>query len=169
MGEFDEIELKIKAILESVAQEDDEAGGLRTGEWTKRINFELSKLGHEKGFGVSTRGCKGAETGEWLFDLIWADGEGDPWIFREMPLVMESELSDLDAGKIWWDFEKLLVVRSKYRVFIFHQRTRDEVDNLLDDFENAIHDFKSTQVGDRYFLAGFRWDDANFKFRSVVV
>ena len=62
MGEFDEIELKIKAILESVAQEDDEAGGLRTGEWTKRIKFELSNLGHEKGFGVSATGCKGPET-----------------------------------------------------------------------------------------------------------
>ena len=167
MKEFDDIELKIKELLEKVAQEDSEAEGLATGEWTKRIKSELCKLGKEMGFNVCASGCEGADDGEWLFDLIWEYGEGDPRIFREMPLAMECEWS-LKDGEIWWDFSKLLVARAKYRVFIFNKNTRIEVEKLIDDFRDAIHNFKSTQVGDRYLLAGFCWD-SNFKLLPLVV
>jgi len=46
------------------------------------------------------------------------------------------------------------------------------IEVLMEEFdviELKIHNFKSTQVGDRYFSAGFCWEGANFKFLSVVV
>jgi len=168
MEQFDEIELKLRELLERVVREDNDAGGLATGEWTKRIKLEFSKLGHEKGFSVSASECEGVETGEWLFDLIWCDGERDPWVFLEMPMAMECEWS-LNDDEIWWDFEKLLVVRAKYRVFIFNKKSNNEVKRLMDDFRNRIVKFRSVQNGDRYFLAGFSWESAGFNFSLVIV
>jgi hypothetical protein len=172
MEEFDDIELKIKTILEKVAEQSREEGGLPDSWWTKRIKSELCNLGHENGYSVSATECerleKAPETGEWLFDLIWAKGDGHPWIFREMPLAMECEWS-LDDDEIWWDFEKLLVIRSKYRIFIFNKRNKEEVYELFEELKNAIHDFESSQVGDRYLLAGFSREDDNFKFLSVII
>ncbi|MFZ5452748.1 MAG: hypothetical protein ACOZF2_12905 [Thermodesulfobacteriota bacterium] len=170
-GEFDEIELKIKEILEKIAQQAVEDGGYTNEWWTKRIKSELCILGHEKGYSVSATGCerleKAPETGEWLFDLIWAKGEGHPWIFREMPLARECEWP-LNENEIWWDFEKLLVIRSKYRIFIFDKRKREDIERLFNEFNDAIHGFESSQKGDRYLLAGFSCEDNNFKFRQVI-
>jgi hypothetical protein len=172
MEKFDEIELKIKEILAKILQQAVEGGPDTNPWWTQRIKSELCILGHEEGYSVSATGCesleKAPETGEWLFDLIWAKGDGHPWIFKEMPLAMECEWSP-DENEIWWDFEKLLVARSKYRVFIFQKTKNSELDRLFNEFNESIHAFKSSQQGDRYLLAGYSFEDNNFKFRQVIV
>jgi hypothetical protein len=168
INEFDEIELKIKEILEGVLKADADAGGLGAAEWTKNIKLQLCKLGQEKGFKISASGFEGAETGEWLFDLIWAYGEGEPWFFVEMPLVLECEWSPYDED-IWWDFEKLLVARTKYRIFIFNKRTDDKIYDLLQQFKEAILKFRNTQKGDRYFFAGYSFEGPKIIYSLVVV
>ena len=167
MEEFNEIELKIKEILERIAKEDSETGGIATTEWTRMIKSEICKLGKERKYGVCSSGYDGADDGEWLFDLIWCYSEGDPPFFLEMPLGLGCEWS-FDDHKIWWDFEKLLIARTKYRVFIFNKKTSKEVENLMIQFEKAINKFRGTQSGDRYLLAGYSKKDKKFLIKNWI-
>jgi len=167
MHGFDEIELSIKEILEGIAIEALGEGVLNDGEWTKRIKLKLCRLGHEKGYSVSATGVEEAETGEWLYDLIWAYGEGEPWIFMEMPLALECEWSRYDED-ILWDFDKLLIARSKYKIFIFTKKTDNEVNDLFKKLKIHILSFRTTQTGDRYFLAGYSWERNQFIFSSLI-
>lgn len=166
MEEFYEIELNIKKRLEKIEQQSREAGGKPDAWWTERIKSELCNLGHENGYYVNANRCENADDSrEWMFDLVWAKGEKGH--FREMPLAMECEWS-LDEDEIRWDFEKLPVAKCEYHIFIFQKTKSDEVDRLMNEFESAIHEFESSQIGDRYLLAGFSREDDNFKFSLVL-
>jgi hypothetical protein len=78
---LDQIETEITRILDAVVVENN-AVGLSSREWTRRIKDNLCALGQRSGFGVSASGCKHAETGEWLYDLVWAQGGAPKGISR---------------------------------------------------------------------------------------
>lgn len=165
----DKIEKKIEEILEKIAEQADEDGIYNNEWWTKKIKSELCKLGHENKVVVCASRCEDADSGEWLLDLIWIKGdEKSLCTLVEMPLAMECEWS-LDNVEICWDFEKLLIVRSKYRIFIFNKPKNEEVERIFSKLENTIHNFKSSQPGDRYLLAGFSWEDCKFRFQHIIV
>ncbi len=89
----------------------------------------------------------------------------DAW--NRLKLALECEWS-LDRWEIWHDFEKLLVVRSEHRVFIFNSYNNDKVNNLIKEFKDSITNFKATQPGDRYFFAGYSRSEGKFIFDNMV-
>jgi hypothetical protein len=165
VGTPDSVELEIMSSLDTIVDVD-KAEGLGDREWTKMVKAKLCELGRKHGYGVNASGC---ENGEWLFDLVWCDGKDKPWEFWEMPLAMECEWST-DTGEIEYDFEKLLVVRAKYRLFIFQGQSREEVDERMAWLKNKVRVFKSFTTGDRYLLAGFYcYPDKAFEYVSLVI
>lgn len=165
-AEFDDIEQRIKESLNYTREEGTALGGLGIAKWTRLIKKELTTFGHERGFGVIASGCDYADAGEWLLEMVWVTGNND--MLEEMPLSMECEWN-LDEHEIVWNFEKLLVVRSKYRLFIFNQKTSAEVDRTLEFLRAKIKGFRGSQVGDRYLFAGYSWDEEKFRYALEVV
>ena len=170
MKEIDDVEKKIKKILQQVVNDSNsgtEPGRDKNKWWTTRIKDALCQLGHNVNCVVSANGCEAADDNtEWLFDMIWWAGSNDN--FEELILAMECEWS-LSEYEIWWDFNKLLVVRSKYRVFIFNRSNDELIKNMFDQFKEAIKNFKSSNFGDRYLLAGYSSNKVDFIFEHFVV
>lgn len=162
MGKIDKVEHGIMGILDNIAQELD--GEVRSKKWTKRIKDEICKLAEKYECNADASGYK--DTSEWLFDLIWWTKSKDNY-FLELILAMECEWS-LGGHDIWVDFEKLLIARTKYRIFIFEQKLQDEVREYFKEFKKAIQKFKGTQAGDRYLLAGFSFDTGKFSFEPII-
>jgi hypothetical protein len=169
MKGLDEVEKKIKKMLRQVVNDSHagtELGRDKNKWWTIRIKDGLCQLGHNMNCVVSANGCECAdEKEEWLFDMVWTFPIGN---WNEIKLAMECEWS-LDEGEIWRDFEKLLVVRSKHRVFIFNQSNENKVKKMMKEFRESINNFKDGLPGDRYFLAGYSVDLDDFIFNNIVV
>ena len=100
-------------------------------EWTIGIQAVFSALGHQEKCKVATtirevgrgfepiRQIVAGETpdhNEWLYDILWWH-EDKPWFMIDVPLVAETEWGDSDEFK--YDFQKLLLARSKYKIMIF--------------------------------------------------
>lgn len=161
-NKFDKVEEEIKEILENIAKELSEEESSK--KWTKRIKDEICNLGERFGYNADASGYKDAS--EWLFDLIWTDNKDN--YFLELILAMECEWDTSDDYHIWVDFEKLLIPRAKYRVFIFQQSSQDKVRKFFNEMKEAIRKFRSTQTNDRYLLAGFCFDTAEFLYDSYI-
>jgi hypothetical protein len=80
---------------------------------------------------------------------------------------MECEWN-LDENNIWDDFDKLRVVRCKYRVFIFNQYNKTEIEYMMKQFKEEINKFKSTLPGDRYLIAGYSRNEDEFIFNNIL-
>jgi len=165
---LDAIDVEIKKSLKQIVQEYRSKAN-KEGEsskwWTKKIKDALCQLGHNMKCVVSANRCDCAdEKEEWLFDMVWSFPIGK---WNEIKLAMECEWS-LDEWEIWRDFEKLLVVRSKYRVFIFTQSNDDKVKKMINEFQIRIKNFESTVPGDRYLFAGYSPEKVGFIFQPFV-
>ena len=118
---------------------------------THQIKGEVSKLGFAKNLGVS--GYSGER--QWLYDLVWYknDATGE---LQEVPLVLESELSDRSEKGIRWDFQKLLVAHAQYRVFVcYHKGNGDfpnNVNSLLALFESMVDAYEALPAGARFLV-----------------
>lgn len=167
MNNIDEVEKEIKKILQQIViasnkvtkQEKDSNAW-----WTKAVKNGLCGLAHNMKYAVTANGCDADDKEEWLLDIIWPPKKE----FNEIILAMECECST-DKRKILDDFEKLLVIRSKYRVFIFNQYERDQISDLIEKFREKITNFKSTLSGDRYLLPRYCVDEEDFIFNNTVV
>ena len=165
---LDQLEVEISQVLDDVATADHGAGGLSDREWTRRIKEGLCNLGKQKGFGVSAAGCAGADTGEWIFDLVWAAGQDTPWEFWEMPLAMECEWSTR-LDDIAWDFEKLLVAKAHHKLMVFQQAGETDVREAMEKLKRMVAAFKASFLTERYLLAGYAFDEHRFFYESIGV
>jgi hypothetical protein len=165
---FDKIEDEIKMILDNLAVTDKKLSGLSDKGWTERIKDELCTLGHKHKYGVSASGIKKADKAEWLFDLIWADRNDNPWQFFEMPLVVECEWNTI-KGVITYDFDKLLVAKARHKLMVFQQENQDNVNNVIASLKGIIKHFKMTYPGERYLLAGYSTSNHKFSYELIVL
>jgi len=157
------VEEKIKGVLEEVLKEDICKGGLGDAEWTIELKSGLCKLGHDLDCGVCASGCRCADAGEWLFDLVWYKGGKNPDEFLSMHLAVEIEWSTAE-NDIWDDFEKLLIAKADHRLFVFQQETRREIETTISQMKDRIREFKSSFAGDRYLFAGYCCDHNQKRF-----
>jgi len=167
MKNLDAVESEIFSILQGIAKLSlaSKSQGRRwpDGKWTKEIKASLVELGHNHGYEASASGCKNADCGEWLFDLAWYKYNSKRQM-ENLFLAMESEWGKENDIRV--DFEKLLVVRSQYRLMIFQGNTIDIITNNL---VNRINIFHGSQKGDRYLFAGWHWDTQKFIFSHHIV
>ena len=139
-------------------------------QWTRLIKKHLGKLGIAKGYGVCTAGRRskgrvkfpdGFES-EWLYDMVWYRSNDDGLI--DVPLVLESEW----RGDIRYDFEKLLLARSRYRVMLFLAR-EDDIEATFDQLTKIVTKCRLSKKGDRYILFGLAKETGEFDNRHLVL
>ncbi len=146
-------------------------------EWTLGIQAILARLGHEEKFKVCAnkknvgRGFEQIrqfvagetpEHGEWLYDILWYhQKQVDPKYMLDVPLVLESEWRNHVAYE--YDFQKLLLARSTYKVMIFQCGNR-----VIEWSKEQIRHFRGTQ-GDRYLFCSWQGEHKDkFYFELFV-
>jgi len=128
---------------------------------------------HGLGYVVCASECKGADNGEWLFDLTWVAERKLPnggTEFIDMPLVVESEWNEDFEEEILSDFDKLMVARAWLRVMIFQGPDSQTKMRCFDGLRERIQAFVGSQSGGRYLFACFNYDPAVFdvEFQQFV-
>lgn len=118
---------------------------------TRQIKDRVGELGVSKGMGVSSFG----EEGEWLYDLVWYRNN-EAGHLRDVPLVLESEMSTRSLDGLKWDFEKLLVANADHRVFIcYHQGNYsfpNNINNLFSFFDTMVQTYHGLSLGERVMV-----------------
>ena len=101
------------------------------------------------------------DEGEWLFDLVWYKmKDDDDQIMTDIPLVLESELSDKTLGGLKVDFDKLLVAPASTKVFVTTHYFLEEKCNYI---QKAIRFFNGFPVGEILYL--IIWDESEGDFQ----
>ena len=124
--------------------------------WTKEIKRVFIELGHKEGFKVCAHGVDTADAKEWLYDLVWYRDDENGRL-ESVPLVLESEWEAKYEG-IKYDFEKLLLARTVYKVMIF----QGEIESHFEELKESILAFKDPGASGTFILAGF--DGERFEF-----
>ena len=129
-------------------------------EWTERVKRALTELGHsqEKNYFIYASGTEGAHGGEWLYDLVWLEYDGDNIV--RIPLAVESEW--LKPTDVLEDFQKLCQSRSELRLMIFQARNEKERDSISSDLKKQICKFTRSDATDQYLLSCWVHNDRAF-------
>jgi hypothetical protein len=80
---------------------------------------------------------------------------------------MESEWA-LQIPELVYDFQKLLVVRTSIRLFIFQAGNESSIEDITRQLIEQVAVFPDSQPGDRYLFAGYNRQLDRFHFRQFV-
>ena len=128
-------------------------------ERTHLIKETIGQLGKRLGQGVAASGCKCADDGEWLYDMMWYERDARGFFTRQS-LVLESEwFSPPREAAVDSDFEKLLQAKADVRVWIYAARNADRGQEHVALCREAIAGFAGTVSGDLYLLVVLNWTD----------
>ena len=117
-----QIENEIISAIKEIPKQFPNGG--RNSEWTKAILLVIGTLGKKLGYDVC--GLREHFQSAWLFDLCWYSSALDGKLL-DMPLALESEWDVKYAG-IKYDFEKLLIAKSKFKVMVFQAKGQTVTD-----------------------------------------
>jgi len=155
--------------------------GYRNPDWTKGVKAIFGGIGYQRGYRtyfsdgagrefnqirqdiISNRVLNGTHIPDvligWLYDILW--WEENQYGATDIPLVCESDWGNIESVK--YDFQKLLLARSKYRIMIF------ECGRVAIQWcKSQIKQFKLTQSGDRYLFCSWEGNNAGFYFELYV-
>ena len=151
-------------VLDRLPREADEGGWEKSStSWTKRLISQIRDAGSSLGFEVRP-GPRANRGSGWLYDMVWLGRRNDQLV--ESFLVLESEWEPT-PGKIFEDFEKLLLARAAVRVMVFNRRKVSQVRDTFVEMEKCIRAYSMGQANDFYFLAGLAWDTGAFEYHEV--
>jgi len=121
---------------------------------TYSIKDIIGNYGINQGFQVCASGFPDYFHNEWLYDMVWYS-ENENKNLVSVELVLESEMN-YGLPLIKYDFEKLLLSNSKYRIMICcaGKIPIEEIKNYIN---NAIINYKNLKVNDR--ILTLIWDD----------
>ncbi len=127
---------EIKTIITESGYESDGCGSDDT--WTENLNmrFETITKSHSKSFVVYNKTLNK----EWLYDITICNQTGE--YIDETYLVAESEW-DKNEEEIWYDFQKLLLCNSKYKVMIFSKKDAEQQNTMFTDMRKQIESYKT--------------------------
>jgi hypothetical protein len=163
---LDHIEVEISKVLDNLVYSIQRGGGTSNREWTKRVKECLCTLGKQNGYRIAASHCAGADTAEWIYDMVWASVQDDPWQFWEMPLAMQCEWST-HSDDIVWHFEKLLVAKAHHKLMVFQQAVESDVRDVMEQLKTMVKAFKTSFQGERYLLAGYAFDERKFFYEAI--
>lgn|GEM_PF-6804469 len=119
------------------------------GIWTETLNTEFIHFFQKKQLKVFCTADE-ADGKEWLYDITICKQTED--YIKETFLVAESEWSGSEED-IWYDFQKLLLCNSKYKVMIFIRKDEDEQNSMFSGMEDQIKLYN--KCNGTFILAGF--------------
>lgn len=134
--------------------------GDNPSDWTKAIYKSLSQICFlNSKIACSRLDETEKDCGEWLYDYVEYEEDITSNSLRKIILVVESEWENFRQENYFsdlkFDFEKLIIAKSDYRLFVFENDTIDEVKQIIEKLKNIILNFEKNQVGDRYLFAGW--------------
>jgi hypothetical protein len=154
--EYDAVERQIAAALDAVP-------GLvlnaTNSAWTKAVKQQLAELGTKLGWRICTSGFPETHDNEWLYDMVWFRNNADGQL-EDVGLVLESEW-DLNFRGVKFDFEKLLLSKSKYKVMVF-QGDSDTIPKTFNKLAGIVKGCSLTKEGEKYLFCA--WDNTAKKF-----
>ena len=164
MSNYNPVEEKIimtmNSLHERIADSSDSA-------WTHQIKKDIGKLGIEEGWGICAGGMKneGFEA-EWLYDLVWFESNKNNELL-DVGLVLESEWNK-SFDQVKYDFEKLLLSKSKYKVMVFQngEKATEEIFNIL---ERILNNCRLAETPERYLLFGYNNQDDSFHIKHIII
>ena len=136
---------EIKKAIKLAGEKSDKCGSNKP--WTENINILFKDF-------ANTHGCEiynKTLNKEWLYDITICKQTGE--YIDETFLVAESEWS-IYGEDIWYDFQKLLLCNSKYKVMIFSRKNIDEQNQMFADMRKQIESYKT--CNGIFILASFR-------------
>ncbi len=165
---LDNIENEISKVLNNLAQSIQREGGTSNRVWTMRLKENLCTLGKQKGYRIAADHCKGSDTAEWIYGLVWAAVQDRPWQLWEIPLAMQCEWST-HPDDIVWPFEKLLVAKANHKLMVFQQPVESDVCKVEEQLKSMVRAFKTSFQGERYLLAGLAFDQYKFFYETLPI
>jgi len=115
--------------------------------WTKAVNDAFSDLGKAHGWEICAKNI--APNPGWLFDLTWYKYALGGTRGLDIGLILESEWKH-DYESLRYDFEKLLVGKSKYKVFIC-EATNADIEKLM----SLVDDCQLPPMDETYIFANW--------------
>jgi hypothetical protein len=148
----DSFENKLIELLNATEKEAHEKKITHDGNWTTLFKDRLGELGECSAYKyqICTSGFEGKYEREWLYDLVWYQ-ENDQKKLIDIPLVVECEWKE-SLNEIKFDFEKLLLANSRYRLMICQSYQKNK-ESLKKYFEEAIQCYSLNRKADRYLIA----------------
>jgi len=164
---MDNIELAIQEALQPIPERAEKEGWVdENPRWTKAVKEAIVEVGKKNEWYTAANQCETDAGMEWLYDVVWWKYD-DKSYMTDVPLVAECEWGN--ENQIKWDFEKLLVSRSRYRLMVFQGGSEELVRRLFDKMRQWIENFHATTAGDRYLFAGLSVSPKNQFFFDLHV
>lgn len=164
---LDEIEIKMKHAVEEILIE--AKAGPRWSDCsysarTSRIKDIVSEIGHGLSYSVCANSHDSSDDHEWRYDLMWfhteRDEDTDDDLVTDSVLAMEIEWGSWE--NILYDFEKLLVANTKYKVMVFE---RDDVEKTVERLAQRVLKFKNPTLQERYVFIAYDRNSDDFQFK----
>jgi len=133
-------------------------------QWTKAIFKAVADLGVSLNYKVCSSSNDGEHDAGWLFDLVWYENDAEEHL-KAVPLVLESEWHR-NYTRIKYDFEKLLIAKSKYKIMIF-QAKGDKKPDYFKRLQAGIEAFHVASHDESYLLICFDEDLWAFEIRTI--
>ncbi len=149
---------EIKKLINDAKEISDRCGN--NTDWTHNLNKEFITFAHNKDFKIYSK-TQGSNWTEWLYDITICKQTGE--YIDETYLVAESEWSLYDED-IWYDFQKLLLSNSKYKVMIFQQKSTEDQEKMFTDMRKQIESYKT--CNGIFILTCFQ-EDYGYEFEIV--
>ena len=146
-------------------------------EWTKAVKTKLCEIGRIFGCKVGAGGVDNPGYGEWLYDVTWLEYERDydglKWpatALIEVHLVAECEWHrDKNFEEIVYDFEKLLLARTGFRLMIFTGSNQAKSEEIAELLARKVREFKGSRAEDAWLLAAWEGSNDDWSFRYFTI
>ena len=153
----------VNRIVAEFKKVEREAPRLTQKQWTEKVLITLCKLGKELGYtawatGVPDEYCDG---NEFLYDASWHETDN---CGRTISLPMVAECEWGNSGEVDYDFQKLLLARSKVRVMVYWIAQRENQEETCDRLRKHVGTFNGIE-GDTYLLIGQFYENTEDVFR----
>ncbi len=167
----DIVKCKLRAALEGVHGA--VLNQIQQGEapWTAAVKEAIFTVGRCLDYSVAASGIPGADP-EWLYDIVWYKNvaDNDKQYLSEVPLVAECEWGKLKD--IRYDFEKMLMAQSRYKLLVFQAKSDQCVEGIINEMIRNIELFDQGRFHGEYLFAGWalkHWRFASYGRNLVVV
>ncbi|MGA9755973.1 MAG: hypothetical protein WBV23_12625 [Desulfobaccales bacterium] len=161
---MDFIELEIKSSLEEIPGRAQTEQWIGETPWTKGVKQAIVNVGRKFSYLTAASGTDSDEGQEWLYDIVWYQSDNEKYM-TDVPLVAECEWGG--EGAIKYDFEKLLISRSPYKLMIFQSDSDKNINDIINKMKIWITNFRQTSKRDRYLFAG--WSKTHWMFEHYIV
>ncbi len=127
---------------------------------TKAVKAVFGDLGKELGYRVAAAGYRGADDGEWLYDMVWYEVD-EKELLLQLRMVLESELkpggSVSKSADVDGDFQKLVQARADVRVWLTACPNQELVAKHIANCKFQVQRFAESMPSDIYIFIVYDW------------